>query len=500
MTALPNALPPTRLLWDALASRRRVATNSCHPLLGKLTSSLSTRHYRKTYVAARHCGFRALQFTFANWFIDLSTGLTVVANDLALQASVQVGAVAYDLRFGGAASVTLPGGTQTTLRSDPLPCWVPPGAKVIVVSRLSGFAASADVPVGQQGQAQMGDGFVHSTAAVDWRRGGWGTGAVLAGTFSSGVLQSVAVTAGGRGYAAGAGTVYNLSAQPVQGSGAAFTLAVDGSGTVTGASVTAGGSGYDPTLTQLVPSSANNALQPGSVFGPILVTGVPDGEVEAMLMLGDSLTIGLRSFDVGGDAGGGFGLFDRALSNRIGVARLALAGLTSTGLAALLPALLPIYAPVCTLAHIFQGTNDLSTVVGADTLSSNLAALGAMVRGYGLPLAFQTLMPHTSGTFASPAGQSAFNTNYGAGGTADTVNARIRAGWAGDAGYGLQSDWTPPDAYAAVVDPTAAWKWRSDGGAWTADGLHPTYAHGLPAAAALLQFPESYASVAANAY
>lgn len=133
------------------------------------------------------------------------------------------------------------------------------------------------------------------------------------------------------------------------------------------------------------------------------------------------------------------------------------------------------------------GTNDLVSGPSLATMQTRFRTAWGRARDRGLKVAQTLVMPRTTGTYTSAAGQTPV-TNFAAGELRDDVNEWIATQVA--AGY---LDYViDPNVY--VEDPAAPGKWISTGGtARTADGVHPNTQGHQDAALAVREWAERVA-------
>jgi len=200
----------------------------------------------------------------------------------------------------------------------------------------------------------------------------------------------------------------------------------------------------------------------GSAAGfcpPLAILGT--GVNKAALLIGDSLVLGQT--DVADPAVGNSGIFAR----RIGQTRPYIdAGVSGDRAQWFLAngADRAALAAFCDTVYCDYGNNDLySGGRTAEQLETDLAAVRALFPT--LPFLQSTITMRTGGSWGSAGAQTVDDKEP----VRDAVNTSIAA-----ASGGIT---TPIDVAGFFEDPAANGKWRSDGQAWTSDGIHPN-AHG----------------------
>jgi hypothetical protein len=116
-------------------------------------------------------------------------------------------------------------------------------------------------------------------------------------------------------------------------------------------------------------------------------------------------------------------------------------------------------------------TNDFAASTSLATVQGYFKRVAAHARAVGARVWGVTVPPRCTGSFSSgaalpAASQAYYNSKFGPGSDAEQFNSWLAAGADGYVdGYF--------DLYAEYVDPSNAWKWRSDY-IVSADGTHPT--------------------------
>lgn len=215
----------------------------------------------------------------------------------------------------------------------------------------------------------------------------------------------------------------------------------------------------------------------GAASCPIIagVTGIPAAAVPAVVIYGDSIAIGSGDTVTGLYGGEYYGLYDRGMMNIDGggtcimhvnyaIAGLQAQNFTPTSFYRLYSAL--EYANIGLVA---LGTNDIVGLPTLATLQGWMQTIWGAIRARGCKVAACTVLPRTSGTYTSAAGQTVV-AGWETGGLRDQYNAWLVTQLAAGAIDYLI------DANPVLEDQTTAGhgKWVSTGGtARTSDGIHP---------------------------
>jgi lysophospholipase L1-like esterase len=212
-------------------------------------------------------------------------------------------------------------------------------------------------------------------------------------------------------------------------------------------------------------NGAGFALPPVMILGLVADTA-PHG---AVVVVGDSIAHGFG--DTTPDSGGRFGYIQRALANNV-----PWVGFTRGSTTAL--QMNYDTRPIQRLVELSSATdvileycrNDIFSGISPSNVVVYLQNIAAPLLGAGCRVWICTSPPWTSSTdsWATTGNQTIMNTGYEA--NRKTYNANVAANWQSLGFSGLID-------VAGVVEyggRNSSGLWRADGGAWTADGVHPT--------------------------
>ncbi|MBV9782473.1 MAG: SGNH/GDSL hydrolase family protein [Acidisphaera sp.] len=219
----------------------------------------------------------------------------------------------------------------------------------------------------------------------------------------------------------------------------------------------------DHTLTTTTPSNSG-----GGYWGPVTVLALLSAPSAAVLVLGDSIAGGTGD---AADANGRMGFIQRGLANSLPWASLA-RGSTTAAQAVAAGNGRGMYAAAVdrgiTDVLLQWCRNDLNNGATAVQTRSSLQALAAPYLAAGIRVWVFTCPPTTtsSDAWASAANQSIPSAANETQRTA--YNSDLRLNWRSYGFAGLV------DIAGLLEDPANPGRWQTAGGAWTADGVHPT--------------------------
>lgn len=282
---------------------------------------------RKVSAAA---GFRDIKLTYCG-FSMYGGGEAAITAAFTLRAAILYKGTIYPVTFGGARDKTFSAG-KSWVESDAVAgLTLPAGSTFIELTRTVSTTGGDSVLVTGEWDAAFEEWcYAGTSTAIDYTAGGWPGGlSPAAGYFvvsGGGTITSLVTTAGGSNYTAAYLPVYAFD--PDAGLHAATLIAnigcTAGVGTV---GTTSGGAlvnttGWGPN-TRPVYADASVYVQ-RRAYHAALITGAPDRPTSSLLVIGDSNDSGYTSSDGIGDEARNFGLYERAVSSRVGVAHLSI--------------------------------------------------------------------------------------------------------------------------------------------------------------------------------
>lgn len=271
-------------------------------------------------------------------------------------------------------------------------------------------------------QAVWGEGFKSSqNASIDWTMSDPAEPAVASvGSYdpSGNNIATVSLDSGGStGWLASDGNP-TMYAWEVMADGQLAVVTLGGASIVSGGVVPGAVSNGAPP-SGMTWTSPNVTIAGGTSFGattsiyaPCLVTGIPQANVKTLLLNGDSITRGFWSTDTLGDRKHNYGLYERAVANRVGVVNMSTPG-TKLGnqiqYVSLFPLSFGAYMGTCTHALTALGTNDIEGGAGYGSVSAWSNYLVDHIRSFGTLVARACVIPRgkpmtiTNITAANPA-------------------------------------------------------------------------------------------------
>lgn len=385
-----------------------------------------------------------------------------------LSAGFEVDGVHYRALFDGLPSTTLVAG-QSTVRNFTVPgMTLRKGQRYTRRTRRVTPAPNTSILI--DSQPAFGDfQWVGTDPSIDFTMGGEPTGAAAYPVINaSGVLTQIVYTAGGSGYTPNLyASVFLTDPDTTNGALLVANRTTDAQGTVALGPQSTGlvnttGWGVNTYLT------ISNGANGFSSYGCSMLTGIPSKPTKSITAPGDSNASGFGATDGFGDTMRNFGYVERALRNKYGFVHFDFPGAYASNWTneTLWPLWHSIVNPYITHVIVQAGGNDVGGGDPADLIIQQIMKIAANWRARGAAVSFATPVPRTTGTFTSAAGQT-IETHYEVGGALDKITNAIRKSY-----QGLVSEFGFFEARAAVEDPAAPNKWRSDGGvAWT-DGSH----------------------------
>jgi hypothetical protein len=463
--------------FTTAAPARAVASNGLAFPYTNTASTNNVRFYQKYRRVPSSSGFTNIELTYANFLAIDGGESTSSLPSFTLQAEILYNGTYYPVTFSGATSTTLVPGNYVT--SDNVSGLALPANAVFYERvRTVGPSGSQNYLISNGANEALLEGALSTTSSsVNYLGGGEGHGGACTFTINgSGTITAGQVTAGGVNYT----SAWSIAAvDPSTGPNGTVSTVGFSNGAHTTITISSGGSGWS-SQTYCVPIGGGGFGQNTAVYAAALISGVPTTPgVSSLMIIGDSIARGYGASDSSGDLAGNYGIYERAVGNRFGVASVSFIGNTAAGEA--LPAahsrMFAILAPVITHALIALGTNDIAgngysaaTVAAAnETTEQELKALNSNIK-----VSFATLVPQTSGTWSTLGGQTPVS-GFTSGGAADTYNGYVRADT-----NGVVSDWNYLDPRTLFQDATSTDLWRVDQGQITNDGIHPNLSIGEP--------------------
>lgn len=462
---------------DVNYGRHPIGNRNVLPYTNSSSSANHVRHSLIKFRVASNANYSNVRVSFVNWGMN-STSEFVNNGAIRIKASVWYNNSFYPITFNsGCAEVTITNNREAE-SDDVSGLTLTAGTEGYIITRYIG-------PSGSRARyQQMGTHVIHGEGTLasavetdDYTTGTFARSAV-AGTpvLSGGNITSCPVTSGGSGWTSvSAPSVYAYEVQ-ADGQIANKTIGyANKSGdaistiTVTSGTPPAGATWTNPTVV-----IGNQFSSTTLVYGPSLISGVPDRPVKSLILLGDSITIGWSSSDTIGDIKHNFGLYERGLNNVCGVINLG-----SSGISAQYYQSFSLYGNTwrfirnnpTTYGLVALGTNDLNAGTNYASTKTYVEAVTSRLRLYGRAVGMAYLLPRSTSTdaFATEVNQTPA-TGFGAGSGADSFNTAIANG-------SIVSEFSPIDG-RFLVQGTDPWKWRADSfSAWTppytGDGTHP---------------------------
>ena len=509
-------LPPAAAVIDYLAGVNSVTYD---PTTGTLSSGVAGIYYsraiasngnrlpcyyqsdtrsvlnqaRKRRVSSA-ASFSSVVLTYAGFYV-YSGAESALTAPFTLRVGILYKGTYYPVTFGGSRDWTFPVG-KTYKASDPVAnLMLNAGDTFIEITRRVSNAANDNVLVTTAWVAAFGEwSYAGTDPSVDYTLGGAPGGLLPAtGYFtinSGGTITQLTTTRAGSGYTGTYLPVYAFDPDTGLHAGTLIAnIGVSAGANTTG--VTSGGAlvnttGWGPN-TRPVYGDASLDVQKRA-YHACLVTGAPSRATSSLLVLGDSNDAGYSASDSLGDDLRNYGIYERAIGSRIGVAHLSQAGIASSSLVieSALPISHAIYDPLAAYGNLkvlWQACgNDIGGGSSAGAVLESIKAGAELWRGRGAQVSFATPVPRTTSTdqWATTANQTpAAGFAAGKAGAIDDVTYAIRYQTAG-----CHSDFGVFEARTASESPATPNVWRVDGGAVTTDGSHPSAARGMRIVAA----------------
>ncbi|MEA3209554.1 MAG: GDSL-like Lipase/Acylhydrolase family [Chthoniobacter sp.] len=347
-----------------------------------------------------------------------------------------------------------------------------------------------------EGDPAFNEGSVtHSDPDRDWTLGGApGETAALAWTVDSSGMVTPKITEAGSGITT-SGVIIGLLDSQRQGRGFGYIGTVK-SGRLAGWFQHNGGAGYSQEV-WIGPSGMGGYGGGGPVqtHGPCIVAGTPARPGKSVLLLGDSIGAGFGSSDKRGDIRRNFGIYARALSKKYNVCNAAIPGLTayacdyrSARTRDLIHSILQPQVVLIGLGSndIDQSVDDSRSKTPFEALRGHLASIASWWTTHcSSEIWFATILPRVKleSRAEQPAAAQSIRPGFEAGGNADRINTAMRDHLLFPASTQII------DGRALVQDPADPAQWRTDQGALTDDGTHPSDGNGIPWIAARLRIP-----------
>ena len=218
----------------------------------------------------------------------------------------------------------------------------------------------------------------------------------------------------------------------------------------------------DLSLVPTQPSNTGGGYWPPAMILGLLTDANPH---PAVVILGDSIAAGTGD---SADSNGRMGYVQKSLGNSVPWATTARGSTSATQLAGNVRGsfrmAVEANATDILLEHV---RNDINAGVSAAAVKQALAAVAAPFIAAGMRVWVFTCPPTTTSTdsWITATNQSIPNSSYES--ARQSYNADIRANWANYGYAGLA------DVASVVEDPQNLGKWRTNGGAWTVEGIHP---------------------------
>ena len=210
-----------------------------------------------------------------------------------------------------------------------------------------------------------------------------------------------------------------------------------------------------------------NPTHTGSGYwGPIGIIGLVSSYKPALLIIGDSISVG--NGDTSGTAAGQVGFIQRSLTNQLPWFSVGRIGASATWHGRqFMGAFAALQLANFTDVLIEYCRNDLAASISAATTKTNLKNMATPFLNAGKRVWVCTACPTSTSTdsWVTTVNQTVTGGGYE---TARlTYNSDIRANWASYGYSGLI------DIASIVEDQANPGKWNVTGGAWTGDGVHP---------------------------
>ncbi|MBV9735328.1 MAG: SGNH/GDSL hydrolase family protein [Acidisphaera sp.] len=256
-----------------------------------------------------------------------------------------------------------------------------------------------------------------------------------------------------------------------------YATPASGSTRLSGEANARGSSLADHTLSTTTPANSG-----GGYCCPLTVLALLSTPAAAVLILGDSLAGGTGD---AADANGRMGYIQRGLGSALPWMSLA-RGSTTAAQAVAAGNGRGMYAAAAdrgiTDVLLGWGRNDINAGIAAAQTRASLQSLALPYQAAGMRVWAFTCPPTTTSTdnWSTAANQAIANAGYEAQRQAYNTDIRLNA-----VGYGFAG---VVDLAGLVEDPANPGRWQTAGGAWTADGVHPSpLGHAALLAAGLVQ-------------
>lgn len=418
--------------------------------------------------------FSDLRFTYAGFAIANGGEIALDAS-FTLRAGLVYAGGYYPVTFNGSRDWVVPRG-KSFVQSDPVRGLVlPPGAMFGEITRRVSNAAGDKVLVSAGWEGAFGEwSYAGTDASVDYTLGGAPVAGVGYFTIAGGVITSLVTTA-----ISHPGPV--VAFDPDTGNYSGTLIAnVSTVGTLSGANLANANGPWGPNTRPVYGDVALDVQR--RTYHACLITGTPSRAVPSLLMLADSNDIGYSASDMLGNEPGDYGLYERAIGNRIGIAHLSYSGAYSSSLVteSALPTAHAILDPLAAdgnLRVLWQACgNDIGGGATTGAVLASMNAGAALWRARGAAVSFATPLVRTTAS-DEPQTPAA---GFAKGGALDDITYAVRYE------SGLRNDWGYVEARRAVENATTSNVWRSG---YTLDGSHPSGAQGLRLASADVVIP-----------
>lgn len=443
----------------------------------------------RKYVVSRRASFSSVRMTFPG-FYQYGGGEFPITAPFSFRASVLYDGSWYPLTFVGSRDYTmLPGNGYLT--SDPIRGFEPKaGSEYFVAIRRILNAPGDRSLISYENDPAFGEwSYVGSDPAIDYTGGvGLPYGAAGYFTFDTlGNITSLVTTVAGSNYTGSYLPVTAFDPDSGAHSGTLIanigvTLGVNSVGT-TGAGSLVNTTGKGPNTVPVYCDVRHSNGSLGS-WGPCLTVGVPSVDCPSLLIPGDSNVAGYTASDLVGDDCRNYGMLERAIGNRVGVAILAYSGAAASSLIteSALPTCHSILDGIPTHVLWQAGANDIGLGATAGAIKTTLRKAKALWRARGCQVSFSTPVVRTTGDYSTNSGQIP-SPGFAAGkaGAIDDVTNAIR--WQLD---GLRSDFGMFDTRSSVEDQSIPNVWKPG---YTLDGGHPGGDKGLRLSASQIVLP-----------
>jgi hypothetical protein len=473
----PTAQKAAALAAEAAPTRIAMSNGLDFPYT-YFTTTTNVRHYQKQRVvpSAVRATYSNIQLTYAN-FVAINGGESINFQPITIQAEILYNGNYYPVTFNGQRTATINGGSYVTGAVSGLA--LNSGALFYERVRIVGTSGTQKYLVSNGARRMLLEGGIGGTDTnVNLLGGKDGHGATCSFVINSGKITSAIVKTPGINYTSSGVVVAYDPATLVE---ATAGYSNRSGGQMSSIVITAGGANYSSSTKCIITGGGGFGLD-SAIYAASMITGVPNvGGVKAILLVGDSIARGYGSTDAKGDSLGNYGIFERAVRSRYATTATALPGNTASAYknASSHARMYAIVLPYVTHAIINLGTNDIAENISVASVANSNAITATELRNQGIQVSFATLIPRTTGTFSTLAGQTP-EVGFGPGGAADTYNTWVRNGT-----NGVASDWGIIEDRTVYQDATQKNKWRVNS-VMTDDGIHPNLAIGIPYGASQL--------------